>query len=292
MPEGTNQVRQFSFHQIIMMTAILFIFCSGAYFISIITDYYTLKTEMPGLTLMDKERSHQRRQLAYLERRINKLTRKMKELRNIDQRLRIMMNLAEVETNAQVMGVGGSPSGKLAGSSSANTSNKKVIHHMHRSLEDHTHEVDISKGSDINLHRLIENQRMLLACTPSIWPVRGWLSSSFGYRLSPFSNEKELHRGVNISTRLKSPIVAPADGTVIYAGREPGYGKNIRIDHGYGLITSYAQLHKTLTKRGQHVKRGEEIALVGNTGRSTGPHLHYEVHRNGIPVDPLRYIVN
>ena len=292
MPAGANRVRQFSLHHIMLVTAALLIVCSGAYFFSIITDYYTLKTKLPTLTLLDKERSDHRQQLAYLARRIIQLTREIRELEEIDQRLRVMMNLEEAKTNGEFMGVGGSPAVQLASLSSADTSPKKTIFRMHRTLEDLTHEVDIRKEGKIKLHQLLENQKMLLACTPSIWPVRGWLSSSFGYRLSPFSNAREFHKGIDISTRLKSTIVAPADGTVVFVGRKPGYGKIIRIDHGHGVITKYAHLHKPLTKRGQNVKRGEKIALVGNTGRSTGPHLHYEIRRTGIPVDPLRYIVN
>lgn len=292
MPAGSNRVRQFSFHQIILVTVALFILCSGAYLFNTITAYYAIKTKMPTLTLLDKERSEHRQHLACFERRINQLTREMQELAELDQMLRVMMNLEETNPSGQFMGVGGSPSAQLASLSSTNTSPNKVIRKMHRSLENLTKEVDIRKESKINLHQLLENQKTLLACTPSIWPVRGWLSSSFGYRLSPFSNAREFHKGIDISSRLKSTIVAPADGTVVYVGRKPGYGKIIHIDHGHGLITRYAHLHKSLTKTGQNVTRGEKIALVGNTGRSTGPHLHYEIHRSGIPVDPLRYIVN
>jgi len=139
---------------------------------------------------------------------------------------------------------------------------------------------------------VFQGQMSLLARTPSIWPTKGWVSSNFGYRVSPFTNEQEFHAGLDIVTRNKASIVAPADGIIASVGRDYGYGNIVTINHGNGLITRYAHLSKALVKKGQFVKRGENIALVGTTGRTTGPHLHYEVHLNGVPVNPKRYILN
>ena len=292
VPEGSSKVHQFGFNQLFMVTFILFILCSGVYLYTLITDYFTIKRQMPRLTLLEKERSRNRLQLAYLGRRINQLNQRMEQLNELDERLTVMLNLDDGNTNAQFMGVGGSPSLELASASLEDTFPDKVIRRMHSSLNHLKEEVFNSRKSKTNLYQVLKNQKMLLASTPSIWPVRGWLSSPFGTRLSPFTGEKEFHKGIDISTRKKTSIVAPADGIVVYAGRKSGYGNTLQLDHGHGLVTKYAHLHKALAKRGQRVRRGEKIALVGNTGRSTGPHLHYEVHRNGIPVDPLRYIVN
>ena len=132
----------------------------------------------------------------------------------------------------------------------------------------------------------------MLSCTPSIWPTKGWISSRFGYRISPFTNEREFHRGLDVSNRMNTQIIAPGDGVISLIGEDYGYGKILHVDHGYGMKTIYAHLSSILVKKGQYVKRGQKIALVGNSGRSTGPHLHYEVHLNGVPVNPLRYILN
>jgi murein DD-endopeptidase MepM/ murein hydrolase activator NlpD len=141
------------------------------------------------------------------------------------------------------------------------------------------------------LFQYLEDQKVLLASTPSIWPTKGWLSSRFGYRISPFTERKEMHKGIDISSRLGTPVIAPADGVVISSGRNGSFGKMVSIRHGNGFLTKYAHLQKILVKKGQAVKRGEKIGLVGKTGRSTGPHLHYEVHLKGVPLNPLRYIV-
>lgn len=127
--------------------------------------------------------------------------------------------------------------------------------------------------------------------TPSIWPTRGWLSSTFANaRLHPIFHQARPHEGIDISAPMGTPIIAPAAGLVIDVGREPGYGLQLRIDHGYGVITRYAHCSKVLVRVGQRVRRGDTIALVGNSGISTAPHLHYEVEVNGRTVDPRWYI--
>ena len=142
------------------------------------------------------------------------------------------------------------------------------------------------------VYSYLQDQKSLLASTPAIRPTTGWISSGFGYRKSPFTGLKEFHRGLDIATREGTPIIAPADGIIVFTGKKGGLGRVVVIDHGRGIITRYAHLQKSLLKRGSHVKRGDKIALVGNTGRSTAPHLHYEVHLNGIPVNPAKYILN
>ena len=138
---------------------------------------------------------------------------------------------------------------------------------------------------------LIEHQSLLNA-TPSIQPARGWFSSHFGYRIDPFSGRPEMHRGLDIVAPMGAPVFSPAKGVVSYVGYDPGYGKLITIDHGYGIKTRYAHNSQIFVELGQKVRRQEIIASVGSTGRSTGPHLHYEVRVNGVPVNPKNYILN
>ncbi len=131
-----------------------------------------------------------------------------------------------------------------------------------------------------------------LAATPSIMPTQGWLTSAFSsMREHPILHYARPHEGIDVTAPMGSPIEAPAAGIVLDAGWETGYGNTIVIDHGYGISTKFAHASKLLVKKGQHVARGQRIALVGNTGLATGPHLHYEVHVNGRPVDPLKYVL-
>jgi murein DD-endopeptidase MepM/ murein hydrolase activator NlpD len=127
---------------------------------------------------------------------------------------------------------------------------------------------------------------------PFISPVRGRITSTFGYRRSPFSKRREYHEGVDIRVQTGTPIIATADGTVVFAGWKRGYGRTVIVDHGYGYRTVYAHNYRLLVRKGQFVRRGQRLALGGNTGRSTGPHLHYEIRFCNRPVNPLRMILN
>src|SRR5215212_9575021 len=129
------------------------------------------------------------------------------------------------------------------------------------------------------------------ARVPSIWPVEGESTDSFGYRGNPFGGGgSEFHPGQDIAAPRGTPVLAPADGRVIEAGWKSGYGQTVVIDHGNGLTTRYGHLSKLEVEAGQEIRRGEELGLVGSTGRSTGPHLHYEVRLGDLPVSPLHYL--
>ncbi|BAS29453.1 peptidase M23 [Limnochorda pilosa] len=141
-----------------------------------------------------------------------------------------------------------------------------------------------------SLRKDLDQKVYRLQHTPSIWPVNGWLSSNFGYRDHPLTGQREHHDGVDIATNRGTPVVAAAAGKVVRSGWIEGYGYAIELDHGFGVRTLYGHNDRLLVKRGQTVAKGERIALVGNTGVSTGPHLHYEVRVNGKPVSPWPYL--
>ena len=144
----------------------------------------------------------------------------------------------------------------------------------------------------MDLWARLSEKKDILFSTPSLTPTRGWLSSRFGYRLSPFTNRTSMHNGVDIAAPPGTPVVATADGRVIFEGYERGYGNVIVVDHGYGVVTRYGHNAENKVHVGQKVKRGQPIATVGNTGRSTGPHLHYEIRKDGIPVNPITYFLD
>ncbi|HEY9062011.1 MAG TPA: M23 family metallopeptidase [Pseudobacteroides sp.] len=128
------------------------------------------------------------------------------------------------------------------------------------------------------------------ATIPTLWPAKGRLSSRFGEREDPFNYSERFHAGIDIAADWGSDILAAAEGTVITAGTMPGYGKAVVVSHGHGLTTLYGHISAAVAKEGQKIKKGQLVARVGSTGRSTGPHLHFEVRINGTPVDPLKYL--
>lgn len=137
---------------------------------------------------------------------------------------------------------------------------------------------------------LKQDKAFFWASLPSTWPAHGWVTSEFGVRRGWGGNSR-LHEGIDIAAPVGTPITAPGDGVVTFTGYDHGYGQTVRMDHGYGITTVYAHLSSMYVTEGQRVKRGMLIAAMGNTGRSTGPHLHYEVRVDGVPVNPMLYVM-
>ena len=136
----------------------------------------------------------------------------------------------------------------------------------------------------------LEDLRALEAALPSTWPGRGKLTSGFGWRKNPFGKTWKFHAGIDIAGARGKPIYAAAPGVVVKAQYTDGYGRLVEIDHGYGISTFYAHCHALLVRKGAIVREGQQIATIGSTGRSTGPHLHFEVRLDGNPVDPMTYL--
>jgi murein DD-endopeptidase MepM/ murein hydrolase activator NlpD len=138
----------------------------------------------------------------------------------------------------------------------------------------------------------VERRRALASATPSIWPVAGWLTSSYGSRKDPFNDEASFHPGLDISADYGTPVLASGDAVVSSAGMNGAYGNMVILDHGYGIVTKYGHLSRMAVTANQSVKRGDVIGYVGTTGRSTGPHLHYEIWMNGRLTNPMTLLAH
>jgi murein DD-endopeptidase MepM/ murein hydrolase activator NlpD len=248
----------------------------------IIYDYLKQKEEIAS----------QRKQLKAFAADINSLKSKLVDLKNFEKKIRNVANIEENADQENLFGVGGSIPEDFDTQIPITEEYNSLIQEMHEQTQQFNLAAINQKKSFESLFNNLEDQRNLLAATPAIRPTDGWISSTFGYRTSPFTGLREFHNGLDIATRKGTPILAAADGVVTFAGTKGLMGRLIVIDHGHGMVTRYAHIYKMLKKRGDAVKKGDTIALVGNTGRSTGSHLHYEVHLNGIPVNPAKYILN
>ncbi|MBC8144592.1 MAG: M23 family metallopeptidase [bacterium] len=140
------------------------------------------------------------------------------------------------------------------------------------------------------VHSLIDQRDALVAHLPTLLPTHGRYSSEFGYRVHPISGAHKMHKGIDIAAASGTPIYSAASGTVIFSGSQRGYGNIVEVDHGFGYVTRYAHASRLLVKVGQTIARGEQIALVGSTGASTGAHLHFEVLVDSVHVDPVAFI--
>lgn len=153
-------------------------------------------------------------------------------------------------------------------------------------------ETQLREQGVLQLWEVLSERQSLVNATPNIKPAKGWFTSRFGYRVDPFTGKPEMHAGLDIAAPPGTPVSAPADGVVSYVGFEPGYGRIVSIDHGYGVVTRFAHNSRVFVEQGQKVSRRDVISAIGSTGRSSGPHLHYEVRINGVPVDPDNYILD
>ncbi|MFM6928042.1 MAG: M23 family metallopeptidase [Bdellovibrio sp.] len=159
-------------------------------------------------------------------------------------------------------------------------------------IEKAVKETQLKEQSVIDLWESLSERQSLMNATPNIKPAKGWITSRFGYRTSPFTGKTTLHAGLDVAAAPGSPIYAPADGVVIFASYDEGYGKLVSIDHGFGVTTRFGHMSQIYVQVGQRINKWDVIGAVGNTGRSTGPHCHYEVRINGTPVDPINYILD
>ncbi len=292
LPDGGRKVRQIKVPRFLFILLLICTVTISAVFGWVMVDYQAMRKRASRLAQLQKENVQQKQQLVTLAQKIDSVNNKVRELGEFDNKLRTMVNLESSPDNSQFIGIGGSDPSLFDPHSTSEKAHRKLIRLMHKSLDNLETEISVQRSEKSQLIGRLESQKSMLASTPSIWPVKGWISSPFGYRQSPFTGEREFHSGLDICSKMDSPIEASADGVVASIEYDDGHGKILVIKHGYGLVTRYAHLDKALVKKGQAVKRGQEIALMGNTGRSTGPHLHYEVLLNGVPVNPLRYILN
>jgi murein DD-endopeptidase MepM/ murein hydrolase activator NlpD len=223
--------------------------------------------------------------------KINSLWPKLDELSQLVDKIRNIAGIGDRTAETGRLGIGGSYVKDLKTSlaeSSAYDQWAKNLNDEVNKLNDKT--VNQFDEYQVLLETVKEIKRIQDA-TPSICPLEdGQIASNFGYRLSPFTGKKEFHSGLDISDHRGAPVKATAEGIIVSAGYNGDLGKCVIIDHGFGIVTEYGHLSEVKVKSGQQVKRGDIIGKVGNTGRSTGPHLHYEVRLNNTPINPVKYM--
>lgn len=272
-----------------LMSVALYVFISGAGFFylnslykerSVLSKY---KTE--NLKLKDK--------IAGYETQLIDINEKLAGVTELENKIKSLASYGAPAAASKQLAVGGKEVDVLQDLSKVSErKDKRFFEQLNTTLTSLGKEIEKKSVSLSELADFLEEQKLMLSSTPSVWPVKGWISSGFGYRISPFTGRRVFHEGLDIATKYNTPVHATAKGIVVFAGRKAGYGKMVIIDHGYGYVTKYGHNNKLLVKAGDKVKKGDVISLVGSTGRSTGPHVHYEVLVNGIPVNPLKFIVS
>lgn len=230
--------------------------------------------------------------LDHLRGRVSLLSDSVTALERRDMEVRLLANLDPIDPEVREAGIGGPGPREAGGENGSGTELRDRGGQVRVDLEALIRRANMLASSFREAADSLAVHADRLAATPSIMPTSGWLSSAFSrMRSHPILHLARAHEGIDVTAPMGAPIEAPAKGRVIQTGWEAGYGNMVVIDHGYGIVTRFAHASRLLVRKGQMVSRGDRIALVGNTGLSTGPHLHYEVHVNGRPVNPRRYIL-
>ena len=217
-----------------------------------------------------------------LAQRLGQMQAQMMRLNALGSRLTRMAGLDAREFNFSAEAAMGGPEKAVASSNPPE---------LMDSLNALSREIERQQERLSALENLLLDRKLSAAVTPSGWPVEGgWISSAFGVRADPFHGHQSYHDGVDIASNLGSPVHAVGDGVVSHSGERAGYGLLVEVTHESGLITRYAHASAVLVRVGDRVQKGQAIGLVGTSGRSTGPHLHFEVVRNGVSVNPMRYL--
>ncbi len=293
IPSAHSRVRKFVVREKVLNVVVSL---TGLFLVALslfLVDYTKSQGKLRELKQLRAEVKTQRVQVVTLAQNMVDLENGMSRLRKFEAKLRTAFDLDhDYYSQASLLGVGGGEATLADMVNSLDSRQKELISKIEQDLERLKGDIDLQERGFSELTEFLEDQKSMLVATPSIMPVKGWVTSGFKRRKDPFTQRLVWHRGMDISTNTGTPVIAPADGLVTYSGRKVDFGNIVTIDHGYGYITRYGHNSKNLVRAGQRVKRGQVIAFVGNTGRSTGPHLHYEVIRTGIPANPMNYILN
>ncbi|MBM4306444.1 MAG: M23 family peptidase [Deltaproteobacteria bacterium] len=255
-------------------------------------DYIQVKKKAYEVARLRQQTEIQRSQIHFFSSKIEEMEKQISRLKDFDKRIRIIANLEKGQETAPFIGMGGPSPSDLRDKLKGEKDEKGLVHQMKIDVDRLQSEAATQEMSLSELEKVLQSKQEILAHTPSIWPVQGWVTSDFGFRTNPFTGLTQMHEGIDISNRSGTIVVAPGNGFVSDIGNDWAHGRFLVISHGFGMTTRYSHLNKALVKVGQKVKRGDKIAEVGTSGKTTGPHLHYEVRLNGIPANPMRYILN
>lgn len=292
---------------------------------ALVISHYVIRTnEVWELAGFRAEAMSSREQTAAFSTSVDDLKKRLMSMKEVNQRLRVMLGIEapkagdivngrggedvplpegnavpvsekiqKSDASGQVQGSTETAQGALAGLSagSKGLTEQEMIASIKDSIDWLSKEATLQEQFLQELSLAAEQKSSRWAATPSIWPVKGWVTSGFGPRVSPFTEKPAWHDGLDIGAATNAPVQAPAQGRVTMVGFDPKLGNLVKLDHGFGIETLYGHLAKSLVKEGQRVKRGEVVGLVGSSGLATGPHLHYMVKVYGQTLDPVKYIL-
>lgn len=292
VPDRQSEVRRFRLRRAWILQAlgaIAFLMLVGA---GMVVHYGTVVTEAQENPALRDENLKLKSEIAVIREQLAHVKGTLDRVELFDQKLRAITLLSDPQRNLAMGPTEVAPTLGSGDNQFVRSTGQESPAALAAKLDKLSAEATRQEQSLQELQAFFAGQKSLLASVPSVWPTRGWVTSDFGSRVDPYTSERVMHAGIDIAGPHGKEIIAPSDATVVFAGLEGGYGNVIVLDHGYGIKTRYGHLASVKVKPGERVKRGDLIAAMGNTGRSTGPHLHYEVRVNGIAQNPRKFILD
>lgn len=279
LPEAGKKVRRMNLSYRLVYALLGVLLGLTGVFAYVLSDYSAMRFDRHQYMQLMAENSSQRRQVRALEGDVDGLRQELALLAETDAQLRGSLLKNSGQAPVETVGIGGV--------ARADTSDMSELQQQINALK---LAIELRGEAQDKIHSLLTEEFSQQSSTPQGLPTKGWLASYFGVRKDPFNGRERMHEGLDIAANTGTAVRATADGVVVRSRIDSSFGKMVMIDHGYGYRTIYAHNSRLLVKTGTHVKRGDKIALVGNTGRSSGSHLHYEVHLNGVPVNPRKFL--
>ena len=295
--DATSSNREFSISSKLVRNSVLGFAILMIFFGFMIFDYLTINLDKQKMKRLERETRENEKKLTEMSTTIETLNKSLKKMEIIKDRIMVAAGLTS-PMSLQEVGSGG-PANEAFGNEPSTFIGSPVVFRESAKLKpsvvspaDLTRNAQKIEDTLKSVFSIIDQQRLRLASTPSIWPTHGYISQAFSRRVNPFTGKLEFHSALDIATQLGNKVIATADGTVLVAETRENYGKMIIIDQGFGWSTRYGHLASFNVREGQRVRRGDLIGFVGSTGRSTGPHLHYEVRFADKNVNPWDYILD
>ncbi|MCE5270215.1 M23 family metallopeptidase [bacterium] len=292
VPHDEIRVRRLKISYWLVAAALTFsfTFLAGIGYLTVIS----LNKEYNHLKLINLQLENQllTQKLTGVEQKISGLTQRISGLMDENQVFRRIAGLDLLDNEVREVGVGGAYIGNYDELFELNSQAARQIYQQQDQVDALLRKSDLIKQSLDDAIQSMQSSADKWSHHPSIIPTKGYISSFFGRREHPIYHNSQYHNAIDISTRMGESIIAPADGRVVMSKHQVGYGLTVVVDHGYGIVTKYAHLSKSNVRVGQEIKRGDLIAFVGQSGITTGPNLHYEVVVNGVPQNPLDFILD
>lgn len=286
IPDDTGKVieKRVALWKVFTLLSILaVIFVCSIFFV---IDYLKANIDRNKLASLKTENIYLADKIDSLQLSVESIKGQMADIIQTDENIRLVFDLPIIDPSIREVGVGG----RVFETVDIESPTVNELSLVEEDIDKILRQIKLENASFADVFEKVKSKKDILNHTPSIKPVDGFLTRGFGMRPNPFTGVYQMHRGIDIAAEKGTPIHATADGKVIYCGWDKGFGNTVIINHGFGLKTYYGHLSMAKVRKGARVKRMDIIGLVGSTGYSTGPHLHYEVRENGRAVDPMKYI--